>query len=364
MKIEIIINPKRGIISGIHKVEDCIMSIIKEIEPSVSIIPVNEFKRPNFPRRLFYLLLNLFLPAFSSKNSRKTDEILYFSDQQLSLLLNFIRINKKIIIMVYDIFPSTEFYKSHLSLFDRYRYGLVVKALKKADRLITVTEMTKKELVKTLNFDARKIDIVYLGIDHSLYYPRKNILDFKKKLNISEKDKIVLCVSSEEPRKNIEGLIKAFRELKKIIPDCKLIKIGKAGWPGARDRLLKVVSDLELSNSVIFKEDIPEEEMPFFYSMADVFVSVPFYEGGWAIPVAEAMACGCPVVASSPALEELVRDCGILVDAGNYVEIAEAMRSVLGSSEKTKILREKSIIRSLAFSWDETARGIIDSLKK
>lgn len=363
MKIDVIINPKRGIISGIHKAEGYIISIINKIEPSVNIIPVNEVDRPALPLRLLYLFLNIFIPAFNSKNSRKTGEVLYFSDQQLSLLLNFIKINKKIVIMVYDVFPATEFYKTRLSFFERYRYGLIIKALKKADRLITTTRMVKKELVKLFDFDADKIDVVYLGIDRSIYYPRENVLDFKKRLGLSDEDKIVLCVSSEEPRKNIDGLIMAFKELVKMIPACKLIKIGRAGWPGAREKFLKVIAESGLNNNVIIKENVPEEEMPFYYSMADVFVNIPLYEGGWAISVLEAMSCGCPVVASKPALEELAGGYGVLVELDDCKKIAEIIKDILTDKKKSNLLRKKSMDRAQMFSWHKTAEEIISIIK-
>ncbi|MBI2251643.1 MAG: glycosyltransferase family 4 protein [Armatimonadetes bacterium] len=363
MNLEVIINPKSNIISGIHKCENYITNYLEKLV-SAKITPIDKFKKPYFPARMFYLFLNLISCGSDNRNNNAKNEFLYFSDQQLALLLNFIKTPKKIFVMTYDIFPSIKYYSNKLSLIDKMRYQLVIKALKKADYLITISEMMKQELIRELGFNEEKIHIVYLGVDHSLYKPIENTKELRKKLSLPEKDNIVLCVSSEEPRKNIETLIKAFKELKNKLPNCKLIKIGKSAWRGAREKLLKLISELNLTNDIIFKEGIPEEEMPYFYSISDVFINIPLFEGGWANPVIEAMACGCPVIASMPALEELVNDYGILVNPVDYKLIADNIYNILIDQKKSKLLSEKSKKRAEMFSWEKTAKGIVSIIEK
>jgi glycosyltransferase involved in cell wall biosynthesis len=178
-----------------------------------------------------------------------------------------------------------------------------------------------------------------------------------EKRGIFSNEKCILYVGNEHPRKNVEGLVKAFYRLKKKYRrGLKIIKVGGSCWFGARSRLNALVDALGLQRDLIFSEFASEEHLIALYNAADVFVFPSFYEG-FGLPVLEAMACGCPVVASNTSsLPEVVGDAGILVNPYNINGLANAMYEVLANEGLREDLTKRGLARAKRFSWEKTAR--------
>ncbi len=97
---------------------------------------------------------------------------------------------------------------------------------------------------------------------------------------------------------------------------------------------------------------LPDSDILSLYEQADVFVYPSLYEG-FGLPVLEAMACGCPVIASNTSsLPEVVGDAGLLVDPYNVEELAQAMITVLGDDDLKREMSRKSIAQAQKFSWE------------
>jgi len=239
----------------------------------------------------------------------------------------------------------------------RYRHylNLDYEGIRKAMRIIAVSQSTKDDLMEHLGIADERISVVYEGIDHSLFQPVSQRI---------YKYPYILFVGSEQPRKNLTTLLKAFSQLKSepIFKKLKLVKVGKAGGQGAdfRNQTMDVVESLHLSNDVIFTDFVPETDLPAYYSGAEVFVLPSLYEG-FGFPVVEAMACGCPVITSNTSsLPEVVGKAGIMVDPHDADSLAQAMRHVLTDSKLSNNMIGRGLKQSKKFTWEKAAKQTLD----
>jgi glycosyltransferase involved in cell wall biosynthesis len=295
-----------------------------------------------------------FLPC-RIKRKIKKDDITHLTSEDFAYLLNFIKF-KKSIITCHDLSPLT-FRSSSLFL------KLVIMGLKKADRIITVSKFSKKDIAKRLNYPEKKIDVITDAVDHNRYYPKrdKQILE---KYNISKNEKVILYVGSERKRQNIPFLLKGLYELKKILPEVILVKIGNPQQPGARKNLLKLIKKLGLEKEVIFTGFVSEKVLSQWYNTADLFV-YPCLYAGFGLPVLEAMACGTPVITSNlTSLPEVVGDAGITINPDNIDQLVESMYKVLTDKNLRENMAKKGIERAKMFSWEKSAEKTMAVYKK
>ena len=255
------------------------------------------------------------------KNKVKEGNIKHITSQELAYILNSVKLENSIV-TCYDLIPWA-YDKNRSSIWKEN-----MKGLRLADCIITISEFSKAEIVKYLDYPEERIRIVYPAVDHSVYYKNRN-KEILTKLNISNDQKVVLYVGSEMPRQNVPVLIKAFAELKKRFPDIKLVKIGESQSNRERENILKLINDLHLHEDVIFAGYVPEEDMPKWYNAADILV-YPCAYAGFGLPPLEAMACGTPVITSNTtSLPEVVGDAGIMIDPQDVDLMADKMYDIL-----------------------------------
>jgi len=251
--------------------------------------------------------------------------------------------------VLYHRFPIGKLYKVHANL--------VLSGIAKAARVITISEFSKNQIVEYLNYPEDKIKVIYEGVDHKMYKPTPKEELILEKYGIPKDQKLILYVGSEHPRKNLPILLKAFHKLKASLGNIKLIKVGQSDFRGGRKKLLQLIRELDLGEDIVFTEYVPEEDLPKLYNAADLYVSPTIYEGGFALPVLEAMACGCPAITSNiPPLLETVSDGGILIDPNDVNGIASAMYNVLTNEALKQDMIEKGLRRAQMFSWERAAQ--------
>jgi glycosyltransferase involved in cell wall biosynthesis len=233
---------------------------------------------------------------------------------------------------------------------DKRYLSLDYRGVKKAARVIAVSQTTKQYLVQHLRIPGQYISVVYEGIDHQVFQPVKHrLFDFP----------YLLFVGSEHPQKNFAGLLEAFSRLKREgkFEKLKLVKVGKAGGSEAefRKQSLEIIGKLRLREEVIFTDYVAQEDLPAYYSAAECLILPSFYEG-FGFPPLEAMACGCPVIISNrPSLPEIAGEAAMQVDPNNIGEIAATLYEVLANRELRKTLINKGLQRSAEFTWKRTA---------
>lgn len=241
---------------------------------------------------------------------------------------------------------------------DRLYFQILMRfAAKSADRIITVSEHSKQDIIHLLKISEDKVNVVYLG-KSARFHP---IDDCKQIWNVKHEYRIpsnfILYVGELRPRKNLSQLIKAFYKLKKAKNiRHKLVISGPEG--STYFDLLRLVRDLHLEKEVLFAGFIPLEKLPALYSAADLFVYPSLYEG-FGLPPLEAMACGIPVITSNvSSLPEVVGDAAIMIDPHNVDDLEKAMYEVLTNESLRCDMVRKGLARAKMFSWEKQLKKL------
>jgi len=241
------------------------------------------------------------------------------------------------------------------------------KEAEKADKIIAVSESTKKDLIDIYGIEPKKIKVIYSGI--SLLFNRQpseirhqSLKLIKKKYNLP--DKFILYFGTLEPRKNLIGLIKAFELLnsKFKIKNFKLVLAGSKGW--LYQEIFKTVQKSFCRDKIVFTGFIKEEDKPYIYQLAELFVYPSFFEG-FGFPPLEAMTSGVPTIVScNSSLPEVVEQAAVMVDPYNIQELAWAMKIILTDKNLREELIKKGFERAKQFSWQKCAQETLEILKE
>ncbi len=226
---------------------------------------------------------------------------------------------------------------------------------RKARRIITISESTKRDTVRLLGVSSEKVDIVYCGVDKAFHpLSKREVAPFRQKCGLPER--MILFVGTIEPRKNVVRLVEAYSRLRD--GQVKLVIGGARGW--LYEEVFARVEELELTGDVLFPGYIPPDELPLWYNAAELFVYPSLYEG-FGLPPLEAMACGTPVITSNvSSLPEVVGEAGLTVDPMDSKGLAEAMNQVLGDEALRQSMRERGLARAGHFSWAKAARETVE----
>jgi len=238
---------------------------------------------------------------------------------------------------------------------------------KKAVKIFTISEFSKKEIAKYYQLPEDKVIVTYPGYDEKKYQAsniesQKHVSRIKNKYNIF--GDYILFVGTLQPRKNIVRLIEAFNILIKEYDrqTLQLVLVGKKGW--LYNDIFTTIKKLGLEKRVIFADFVANDDLPYLYYGARCFVLPSLYEG-FGIPALEAMACGCPTVVSNvSSLPEVVGDAGILVDPQNVKDIAEGIYNAGFNELKRRELIKKGLSRAKLFSWEKCAAKTLEILKQ
>jgi glycosyltransferase involved in cell wall biosynthesis len=240
----------------------------------------------------------------------------------------------------------------------RYYNGQIRASVQRADHILAVSEATKGDLIDILNVPANMISVQLLGVDESFRpLPPEETLPMIGALDLP--DEFILFVGTLEPRKNLAGLARAYRDLKLELPDApKLVIVGRAGWHF--EGLMADLHSVGLDEDMIIKQNVSDEQLPTLYNHALALVTPSFYEG-FGLPALEAMACGAvPIVSCIASLPEIVGDVGLLIDPHDRTTIAKALKTALTDSRWREAQSAAALKRAAGFRWIDTARGVLD----
>lgn len=231
---------------------------------------------------------------------------------------------------------------------------LLPKVLRKADRIIADSNSTKYDIVRFYPEYESKTKVIYVGMDKKFFQRSSHETEKAlKKYNINFK--YFLFLGTVEPRKNIINVIEAFIRLKqKGNVEYKLVITGRKGW--LYKEILERMRKTPFSNDIVFTDFIDDEDLPFLYSGAEIFLYPSLYEG-FGLPLLEAMACGTPVITSNvSSLPEIAGDAALLVNPVNIEEIARAVERLTRDSKLREEMRKKALERAMFFSWEKAAK--------
>lgn len=356
MDLRLVTECKYNGAGGLTRYENSLIeSIIKNCKIKPEVCDISEIKKPVRLSRLF----NLFFPP---KKINRKKGITHVLTQQIAFSFIFLRM-QNVVITVHDLAFIIPKYFKPLPMLDKIRYWMVIKGLKRAERIIVDAEYTKKEILRYVKIQPSKIDVVPLGIDHNLFKIKK-LGKNRMKYRDYEGSKIILYVGSEIPRMNFMTLVKAFYELKKAMPSVKLLKVGKSKCAKERIRIDLIIRELGLEKDIKFIEEVSEEDLAGYYNSADLFV-YPIEYTGFGMPPLEAMACGCPVVCSNGScLPEVVGDAALLFDPENIRQLKDCMYKALNDNRFRKMLIKKGLRWSSLFSWEKCAKQTVQIYEK
>jgi glycosyltransferase involved in cell wall biosynthesis len=228
-------------------------------------------------------------------------------------------------------------------------------AAARADRIITVSDNTKREVMRYLKVPEDKIRVVYSAVD-GIFRPVASAADLQEvKRRFDLPDRIILYIGSLNPRKNLVTLIRAYAALKRRgdLPH-KLVLVGPSEWKS--DPVFQTVRELGLESEVLLPGSMQGLDLVRLYNVADLFAFPSLHEG-FGFPPLEALACGTPVVCSNSAsLPEVVGDAALMVEARDVEGLAGAMARVLTDPDLARELRSRGLERAKLFSWEKTAR--------
>ncbi len=242
---------------------------------------------------------------------------------------------------------------------DRIIYTRKVRyACKAANRIIAVSNQTKNDLVNLLGVPPEKIEVVYQPISQRFFenHDEQKIEEVKVRHNLP--DKFILSVGTIEERKNQMNILRAIVN-EKI--DREVVLVGR--MTRYSNSLVEFISLHKLEKQVRFITNLEDDDLPAFYRLAGVLVYPSLYEG-FGIPVIEAMASGCPVLASdAPCLPETAAGSAMLCNPANPDMIGECLKTILENSKICSGLIEKGMDRAQVFTPEHTAKNLVSVYK-
>jgi glycosyltransferase involved in cell wall biosynthesis len=263
----------------------------------------------------------------------------------------FVPKRKKLVVTIHDVAFLT-YPKSFSSFFRSYYRLLMPLIIKRADKIITVSEYSKNEIEKYYPIAKAKIEVIYLGCDKSF-----------KKIDSIKKNNQILYVGSMNSRKNFVGVLKAFERLSQ--KDQKLVMVGNFSSNFAVDtETQKLLKQTRANENIEFKNRVSNEELVKIYNESKLFVFPSFYEG-FGLPVLEAMACGTPVICSdTSSLPEVGGDAVVYCNPLNEEDIKEKIEMVLADEVLQQKMATEGLERAQLFSWEKSAKEHLEVFQK
>jgi glycosyltransferase involved in cell wall biosynthesis len=218
-----------------------------------------------------------------------------------------------------------------------------------SDHIITISEYTKKQVIDTYHIPSKKISVVYLGVDPA-FSPKGKIY--------KHKHPYILFVGSLKKQKNIPTLLTAFAEFsKRVKTPYDLLLIGGNFWEDYD--IKQTIKNHSLESSVYILGAKEQSELPSYYRGATMFCSPSLIEG-FCMPVAEAMASGCPVIVSDRgALPEVVGDAGIVVPAMDAKRLSLAMETIATEPATRVSMIQVGLTQAKKYTWNTFGASVL-----
>ncbi len=231
-----------------------------------------------------------------------------------------------------------------------------------ADKIIAISEYTKKDIIKLLKIPADKIVVIpeAASKEFNTKISSEEIERARKKYKIGKN--YFLHTGTLNPRKNLEFLVKVFSEVNKKYSDYQLVIAGKKGW--YYEGLFSLVQKLKIQDKVIFTGYIDDVDAPALYRGAKIFLFPSLYEG-FGLPPLEAMNCGTPVVSSNASsLPEVLGPKGILLDPNDQQSWIKNICALISNQDYWQEISNYSLMQAKKFSWEKCAEKTLEVYEK
>ena len=263
--------------------------------------------------------------------------------------------------LIYKTWPQSHTSQT-LETTERHMKGIIARAA----MIICPSGHTRQDLHRFFEFPRERSCVVYNGVDSKVFFPlsegRRS--QVKTQLVANGVDRpFILFVSTLEPRKNLGNVLEALSRLKsKKRFTGQLAVAGSQGW--MMEETHSRVAKLGLKADVRFLGYVSDEQLCYYYNLADVFVYPSFYEG-FGFPIVEAFCCGAAVLTSNvSSCPEIARDAALTVDPNSVEAIAAGLDALLHDVGLKEALQRKALLRAQDFAFEKTARETLAVYKK
>jgi glycosyltransferase involved in cell wall biosynthesis len=237
----------------------------------------------------------------------------------------------------------------------RFFFPIAIRlSVQRADRLIAVSESTRRDAMRILNIPPAKIFTTLLGVSPDF---RKvsdpNILEaVRQRYHLPEE--FILSVGTIEPRKNLLFMLNAYSSLSRKQACPPLVIVGPTGWQFGP--IFQRINQDGLRGKVQLTGYISDLDLPIVYNLAKVLIYPSQYEG-FGLPPLEAMACGTPVITTNvSAMPEYIDDAGILISPQDEDALIDALNEILSRPDLQQRLSCQGLARASKFTWKQTAQ--------
>ena len=265
----------------------------------------------------------------------------------------------KAVVTIHDIIHLLypQFLPNRLAHF--YARFMIRRALDRANRIITVSYNTKRDLLEHFGVAGDRVEVIYNGVSPAFHPDIPDVERQRVEARYGLVRPYLLFLGGEKPHKNVQNVLRAFAQARRQhgLPH-ELVLAGPL--PKDVARLEALVAALDLARSVKRPGIVEDADLPGLYAGADAFLYPTLYEG-FGLPVIEAMSCGVPVLTSSnSALREIAGGFAYLVDPMDVDAIAHGIGVLTGDAKVRADLTELGKKRALDFSWDKAAAKTLE----
>lgn len=313
--------------------------------------PVVAFPQSRHPV-LWYLYFDWGVPRVLARHKA---DVFLSPDGFLSL-----RTNVPSMPVMHDL--NFEHYPEYLPRINRYYYHYFFRRFaRKAERIATVSEFTRKDIHKLYGVPENNIDVVYNGANE-LYKPLPSVEIEELRRKYTDSKPYFLFIGLLHPRKNIARLIKAYDKFRERNPEVKLMIIGEQKW--WTDDIREAYENSAYRKDILLMGRLATELVHKLIPAALAMVYVPIFEG-FGIPILEGFSCGVPVICSSTSsMPEVGGEAVLTVNPFEINEISAAMERIARDADLRNQLVLSGELRRQDFSWDKTAGLLWNSLEK
>lgn len=240
---------------------------------------------------------------------------------------------------------------------------LVPLTIRRASAVLTLSEFSKRDLVQHYHLSPEKVVVAPCAADPIFRPVRDEARLAAVRAYYETGDRFILCVGNLQPRKNLKRLIEAYVRLRRAgATQHRLVLVGKKAW--LYDDTFVAARESGFGEDLIFTDYVPDNDLVALYNAAELFVYPSIFEG-FGLPPLEAMACGTPVVTSNTSsFPEVIGDAALAVDPLDAEALASAMAAVLSDADLSARLSAQGLQRAALFSWEETARIILNVYRR
>jgi len=348
MKIHLFRNARLDAKPSMQIYADKLAQHLRQLSPwSIQEISIRGTKLPLLKDSLSK---DFFYPVYARFRQGDINHIIDHSYGSLAYALD----PDRTVVTCHDLIPLE--LDSQSSWLGKKKFLYNIRGMLRAKSIIADSESTKQSIKKHFSYKG-KIHVIYPGVDECF----KKINDpheirrIKAKFKIEKKYEYLLHVGVSIPSKNIEMILNVLPAL----PQCRLIKIGSFG----RSQL-ELIQKLNIENQISIFSNLELNNLVGIYNVVDALVFPSFFEG-FGLPVAEALACGCPVICSNTSsLPEVAGDVAHYIDPHSENSLEAAIEEVLTDETLRNKLIQKGFTQAQKFNWQKTASEVLNLYKQ